>query len=136
MDAGSEHLQQRGVLILDGIGKRKHQFARHREIFGKAAVRIAPDQAAVWTEIKKTFLAEKAGPAVERGIDQNARAGFDRIAALDHFARDLVTHHARILHRNAPAENAQVGPADAGVRDADQHTIRAWFGRSKESSPS
>ena len=128
MDARRQHLDQRGIFIFDGVRNRKDELARHREIFGKAPVGVAADQSTIRTEIKKAFLTEKTRPAVERGIDQNTRPGFDGIAAFDDFTRDLMTHHARILHGNASTENSEVRSANAGVRDANQHPIGAGIG--------
>ena len=101
------------------IGGRGHEF-------GEPAVDVAADQDAPGAQMCLSDPAMKAGAAVQLRIDDDAIASPEVAVAarVDHFARHLVAHDARVLHRNRAAVDLVIGAADAAVRHADKHLAR------------
>ncbi len=118
---GREDLDQRGDSSFDRRWQRKGVAWWNGDVLGKPAVTVASNEHAVRAEMCLTDPAVKARPAIELRIDDDAVAGAQRTrACIDHLARHLVTHDARILDRNGAVEDLVVGAADPAVRHAHE----------------
>ena len=74
--------------------------------------------------------AMETNAAEKLGIHDDAVTGVDAglASSVHHFAGGFVAHDQRVTHGNSAVENFQVGAANAGMGDANQHLSGAEFG--------
>src|ERR1700730_1298285 len=77
-----------------------------------------------------TDAAMEPNAAEKLRVHDDAVTGVDAglASGVHHFAGSLVTHDQRVTHGNSAVENLQVGAANAGMGDANQHLSGAEFG--------
>ena len=118
--AGGQHLDQRDLMVGDLVGHHVAVGRRDGDQVGKAAIDVAPDQAAAGADMLLVVQTGVAGAAVIDRVDQHALAlpGVGRIG--EQLADHLVPHDDRLGRRDTAAEDLEVRPADAGTGHAHQ----------------
>lgn len=128
-DASAE--QGRGVEIVEGFGQGKNEIGAGQRVFGIAAGNGVAGEG--WMVAEIFFAATAVGTlAVGAADPTDAYTGSERDFApgnFDDFADDLMPgNHARMLRRQLPLNDVQIGAADATGADMQEQVAGFQFG--------
>ncbi len=128
----AERIQDGAELVVDVVGQRHDVEARHLDVFGEGARNIDPDAAGLGIEMEAAATRGAALHADDVALARHALPDLETThggADLDDLARIFVPHHHG--HRDGaagplvPAVDMDVGAADPGLVDPDQHVVGA-----------
>src|SRR5690606_11882398 len=125
-------VEEGGQLRRHRVRHRPQVGGRHDDVFGERAIAVHADADRVRAQVRAAAAAVAAMAADDVALGRNALAepvaGYARAQFLDP-ADELVTDHQartdRALAPLVPQVDVQVGAADGGLLDLDQHLVGA-----------
>src|SRR4029077_2253522 len=110
---------------INRIWQAKNVACRSRHVFSEPAIRITPQQLAVWAQRGLADSAMKTRATKERRVNDHSVPGLEGsvAAALHHLSDHFVAHDPRIFDGDRPIVDFQISPTDAAVTDPDQPLV-------------
>ena len=127
----AQGLVERTGMLADGLVDLVQVALRHQHVAGEATVDVAADGLAGGAQVapaREAGRAPIAGVEIGLGADALAHPRLRARAGLDHAPGDLVAHDHRWGAGELVVLDVEVGAADTGGVDLQQHLIRARHG--------